>query len=242
MTLPLIVCKTGILLVGASWGRVSSLDYRQDPSPKLDAFTINDPILSNRWLQDRYVGPEGHFRPCEEFPDLAPLPGTWEAYLAGTLSLNEFCLLNPGVGVGYDWKINQERWVTERMFCFERCGEPPCVSDRVWDLDVPGYMIVAPQFEFWGHENGQTVRFDVEPGANFNWVIQQGNPGPIAQGTVINFCNVDMDLSGQLNVLDFIVFLNQFAAGYGDWNMDGTANVLDFTEFLNSWSVNPCIP
>lgn len=51
-------------------------------------------------------------------------------------------------------------------------------------------------------------------------------------------CPADCDASGDVNTLDFLCFLNMFAAGDpgADFNGDGTVDTLDFLAFLNAFS------
>jgi hypothetical protein len=96
--------------------------------------------------------------------------------------------------------------------------------------------------ELWGSEIGQNVRLDIQQGSTNTMIVRQGNPGPVSMTLITNFCPLDIDLSGMVNILDFSAFLNQYAAGFGDWNVDGIASVTDFVDFLNAWASDPCVP
>jgi hypothetical protein len=51
-------------------------------------------------------------------------------------------------------------------------------------------------------------------------------------------CPPDLNADGELNTLDFLAFLNLWAAGdpTADWNQDGNINTLDFLAYLNAWA------
>ncbi len=52
-------------------------------------------------------------------------------------------------------------------------------------------------------------------------------------------CPADFNGDGHLNILDFLGFLNAYAAGdpRGDFNGDGQRNILDFITFLNAFAI-----
>ncbi len=54
---------------------------------------------------------------------------------------------------------------------------------------------------------------------------------------VNNTCRPDLNGDGEVNSLDFVLFLNYWTASHpaADWNRDGTVNSLDFLAFLNEW-------
>ena len=58
------------------------------------------------------------------------------------------------------------------------------------------------------------------------------------RAVLIVTCPPDSNADGQINTLDFLVFLNLWTAhdAEADWNGDGAVNTLDFLAYLNDWS------
>lgn len=248
MSGPLVVVKTGVILLGASWARVREHDYRTDmPSPSYVA--VNYPILHNDWEDPTWIPPVYAPGSCYDLPNPQPIPGSWEAYLSGAITIDDFIAMHVGTYVGVqaiEPYPTGYRWCNPQMLCLEACPLTPnaCWGGGAWPVEVePGYVTYYGQHEMWGSELGQDVRLDVVDGASFTVTTAHGNPVQfVTTMTVSAFCSLDADLSGMLNVNDFSAFLNNFAAGYGDWNQDGAADVLDFAEYLNAWAQHPCVP
>ena len=59
-----------------------------------------------------------------------------------------------------------------------------------------------------------------------------------ASAVLIVTCPPDSNADGEINTLDFLVFLNLWTAHdpEADWNGDGAINTLDFLAYLNDWS------
>ncbi|MCL4743089.1 MAG: DNRLRE domain-containing protein [Phycisphaerales bacterium] len=95
-----------------------------------------------------------------------------------------------------------------------------------------------------------------DPTTNFGWVAvadesvvpgakrfdTREHPDPLVRPTLrVEFvppCVADWDGDGAATTLDFLAFLNDWAAGdpRADLNGDGTVNTIDFLAFLNAWS------
>lgn len=91
---------------------------------------------------------------------------------------------------------------------------------------------------------------------NFGWIVVADEsvvpgakrfdtreyPDPAVRPTLrVEFvppCLADWDGDGEATTLDFLAFLNDWAAGdpRADLNGDGTVNTIDFLAFLNAWS------
>ncbi len=77
------------------------------------------------------------------------------------------------------------------------------------------------------------------PGEAIRWVlIDGGELIPFFEPYHWAFCSVDLNDDGQVNSLDFLVFLNLYNQQdpIADWNDDGVTNSLDFLAFLNDWN------
>ncbi len=95
-----------------------------------------------------------------------------------------------------------------------------------------------------------------DPASNFGWAVivdesvipgakrfdTREHPDPAVRPALrVEFvppCIADWDGDGAVTTLDFLAFLNDWAAGNprADLNGDGTVNTIDFLAFLNAWS------
>ncbi|HZW08784.1 MAG TPA: GC-type dockerin domain-anchored protein [Phycisphaerales bacterium] len=88
---------------------------------------------------------------------------------------------------------------------------------------------------------GQHARFDAATarfrgfawGENVDWINLDDDEHFVGQT-----CTADWNADGAVNTIDFIAFLNDWAAKeqIADLNGDGVVNTLDFIQFLNLWA------
>jgi hypothetical protein len=131
--------------------------------------------------------------------------------------------------------------------------------------------IVGPAHQAYSWESTSTLMADVQswldsPGTNFGWFVIGGegdptsakrfaareNLDPTARPTLtIEFtppaggCYADCDMTGTLNVNDFICFQGAFAAGnmaLADCDETGTLNVNDFICFQSAFAAGCSAP
>ncbi len=73
-----------------------------------------------------------------------------------------------------------------------------------------------------------------EPGPGMGYRTEYSSTGV----TLRVVCTADLDGDGTTDTVDFLAFLNAWAAGepLSDWNGDGRINTADFIAYLNDWS------
>lgn len=64
-----------------------------------------------------------------------------------------------------------------------------------------------------------------------------GVPDCCDNGEFCGECRVDLTEDGEVNTLDFLLFLGAWSQGdpLADWDWNGTINTLDFLAYLNDW-------
>lgn len=100
-------------------------------------------------------------------------------------------------------------------------------------------MSVIPVFTAARFGSMSEELLPILPGEAIRWVlIDGGELIPFFEPYNWAFCSVDLNDDGQINTLDFLVFLNLYNQQdpIADWNDDGVVNSLDFLAFLNDWN------
>lgn len=102
------------------------------------------------------------------------------------------------------------------------------VRDRIDAMDGTGL-----DAEGQAQENGGARLID--PGVNFECADVDGD-GAVGRLDIAAYCPADFNLDGVINILDFLTFMNAFAAGdlRADFNHNGALETTDFNAFMNA--------
>lgn len=101
------------------------------------------------------------------FPDIKPITDSFEKLQAGIITLTEFCLINPGIGISCSPCDPPEsiiwHWTNERRTCVQLCGNiysPICYGINTVKIIVPGHYIFQPIIDFWTSSNSFKITIE----------------------------------------------------------------------------------
>lgn len=99
------------------------------------------------------------------------------------------------------------------------------------------------EYDVWNNPFYHQWNDSVDTPGNINYAfatdMTRGIAGWLTDAAgVLSLCYVDLNNDGEVNTLDFLMFLNYWNDNdpIADWNDDGSVNSLDFLAYLNEWN------